>query len=279
MIPAAYITDWANGAPWPSRQQIEQDLVLSRLIVEIARDTTLGPELALRGGTCLHKLHLNNALRYSEDLDYVRTTKSGIKPYLSALRVLTERVGLREKSTTRSGQMVHFVCEAPAEDGGAIVVKIEVNITETKAVLPRVQQPFAVRSRWFDAETNVPTFQLEELLATKLRALYQRRKGRDLFDLWHVLTTRQVDDDAVVATLRHYMPDTTFTFPELRDNLTAKLAHPDFRADLTTLVVDAPENYELTTAADLVMQRLGARLDNAPDHGEIAAGAWRHPHT
>lgn len=279
MIPAAYITQWATGAPWPTRQQIEQDLVLSRLIVEIARDETLGPELAFRGGTCLHKLHLGEPLRYSDDLDYVRTTSSGIKPYLSALRGVTENVGLTETTTTRSGQMVHFACEAPAEDGGAIIVKIEINIVETDAILPRIRTPFSVRSRWFDGQASVSTFALEELMATTLRALYQRRKGRDLFDLWHVLATRDLDDGAVVSTLRRYMGDAIFTFPELRDNLAAKLAHPDFRADLATLVVRTPGIYDLTAAADLVIERLGARLANAPDAHDIANGAWRQTHT
>ena len=37
----------------------------------------LGPELAFRGGTCLHKLCLPQPFRYSEDLDYVRTTHGG----------------------------------------------------------------------------------------------------------------------------------------------------------------------------------------------------------
>ena len=60
--------------------------MLSRLIVEIAQHELLGGELAFRGGTCLHKLHLPEPLRYSEDLDYVRRTHSGIKPYLTALR-------------------------------------------------------------------------------------------------------------------------------------------------------------------------------------------------
>lgn len=36
MIAAAHVTQWAKRAPWPTREQIEQDLVLSRLIAEIA---------------------------------------------------------------------------------------------------------------------------------------------------------------------------------------------------------------------------------------------------
>ena len=38
-------------------------------------------------------------------------------------------------------------------------------------------------SRWFTGAAKVLTYDLDELLGTKLRALYQRKKGRDLFDL------------------------------------------------------------------------------------------------
>jgi hypothetical protein len=48
VIPKAYITHWAAGAPWANELQIEQDLVLSRLIVEIANHGLLGEELAGR---------------------------------------------------------------------------------------------------------------------------------------------------------------------------------------------------------------------------------------
>ena len=44
----------------------------------------------------------------------------------------------------------------------------------------------AVDSEWFSGSGTIITYRLEELMATKLRALYQRRKGRDLFDLWFV---------------------------------------------------------------------------------------------
>jgi hypothetical protein len=86
VIPAAAITHWSRGAPWPTRDQVEQDLVLSRLIGEIANHDELGSELVFRGGTCLHKLHRRHSLRYSEDLDYVRATHGRIGPLFDALR-------------------------------------------------------------------------------------------------------------------------------------------------------------------------------------------------
>ncbi|HMQ66966.1 MAG TPA: nucleotidyl transferase AbiEii/AbiGii toxin family protein [Arachnia sp.] len=78
MIPANAITAWGTDHPWPTREQVEQDLLLSRAICAIASDDYLGQELVFRGGTALHKLHLERPFRYSEDLDYVRSSASGI---------------------------------------------------------------------------------------------------------------------------------------------------------------------------------------------------------
>lgn len=274
MIPRAYITHWAAGAPWSSELQVEQDLVLSRLVVEIATHETLTRELAFRGGTCLHKLHLPTALRYSEDLDYVRTGRGPVGPIIDALRDLTTKLGLQEHSRKIRGDMATYVCRAPAEAGGTLQVKIETNVEEVDPFLDRVRLPFAMASPWFEGVAEVSTFQLDELMATKLRALYQRRKGRDLFDLWHVLVACETDDSRIVAGLQHYMRDEALTFPQLARNLGAKLGERDFAADLDMLVAVRPDGYALDEAADLVMERLGARLRNAPDLDEILGGRW-----
>ncbi len=276
MIAQAYLNEWASRAPWPQQVQIEQDLILSRLIVEIARHDLLGEELAFRGGTCLHKLHLPEPLRYSEDLDSVRRTHTGIKPYLTAIREVALGVGLVEHGTDRSGQMVHIVFDGqPTNAAGRIRIKIETNIAETQLFLPRVARPYAVESRWWSGRADVSTYRLEELMATKLRALYQRRKGRDLFDIWHVLNDLEVDEQLVVDGLAHYMREETFSYSEFSGNLAAKLEHPDFAADLDQLTAEAPQRYDITRAADLVIERLGSKLPGAPGVEEIEGGRWR----
>jgi predicted nucleotidyltransferase component of viral defense system len=276
VIAQAYLNEWATKAPWPQQTQIEQDLVLSRLIVEIAQHELLGQELAFRGGTCLHKLHLPKPLRYSEDLDYVRRTHSGIKPHLSALRDIASDVGLTEHGTAQSGQMVHTVFDAqPTDTTGRIRVKIETNIAETESFLPRITRPYTVQSRWWTGHADVGTFHIEELMATKLRALYQRRKGRDLFDLWHVLNEQPIDDVLITDGLAHYMGDEVFGYRELSTNLAAKIEHPEFTADLELLTADPRAGYDVTVAADLVMERLGSRLAGAPSLEEIQDGRWR----
>lgn len=277
LIPAANITAWRRQAPWPEDNQVEQDLILSRLMIEIANDELLGPELAFRGGTCLHKLHLPEPLRYSEDLDYVRRTRSGVKSHLQALQDIAERIGLDEIRTKQRGEMVHARFDAEPTSGvGRIRIKVEINIAETEAFLPRIAIPYEIASPWWSGRGEVDTFQLEELLGTKLRALYQRSKGRDLFDLWLALPNPRLDAAKVVATFHHYAGEEAFTYPELRQNLAAKLEDRSFREDLAVLVMDAPVAYKPTEAADLVMERLGSHLRNAPSLDEIRDGAWRH---
>lgn len=65
MIPRASIVFWSATAPWPSEDQVEQDLIVSRLLAEIAADPQLSETLAFRGGTCLHKLSPSRPLRSS----------------------------------------------------------------------------------------------------------------------------------------------------------------------------------------------------------------------
>ena len=72
MIPEAAITHWRNVAPWPQDVQVEQDLMLSRALIEIFREPKLSKSVRLRGGTALHKLFFSPGQRYSEDIDLVQ---------------------------------------------------------------------------------------------------------------------------------------------------------------------------------------------------------------
>jgi predicted nucleotidyltransferase component of viral defense system len=250
VIPSPAITAWSRTAPWATRAQIEQDLLLSRLIIDIAHHPYLGKELVFRGGTCLHKLHLHPARRYSEDLDYVRTSPGGISELGRALGMdVTTRIGVHTKVYFRS----------VAEDGTRLRVKVEVNTHERSPAVPLVQLPFAVESSWYTASADVTTFHPAELITTKIRALYQRKKGRDLFDLWLALTELKLDPDAILAAFGPYRPE-GLTRKTAEANLRAKLDDPDFRDDLTLLVTTWPDGYDLTTAADLIITTLHARL-------------------
>lgn len=115
MIPANAITAWGVDRPWPTREQVEQDLLLSRAICAIAADGYLGTELVFRGGTALHKLHLDRAYRYSEDLDYVRSSAGGIAPLTQTLTRLGTDLGFEVR--TRVGKHPKVYWRTTAESG------------------------------------------------------------------------------------------------------------------------------------------------------------------
>jgi len=86
VIPRAHITAWRGTAPWPTDEQVEQDLVLSRAVVELFGNPTVAATMALRGGTALHKLFLVPPGRYSEDIDLVQIDAGPIGSALDAIR-------------------------------------------------------------------------------------------------------------------------------------------------------------------------------------------------
>lgn len=62
-------------------------------------------------------------------------------------------------------------------------VKAEVNTSERAPARPLTHARNTVALPWFTGEAEVQTFDFAALVATKIRALFQRSKGRDLFDL------------------------------------------------------------------------------------------------
>ncbi len=248
MITQAELTHWATVVPWTRDDQVEQDLVLSRLIIEFARHPLLGSELVFRGGTCFHKLWLDRPWRYSEDLDYVRRTDGGVGEIFDAIRSVATDVGFE-----KVGRHPKVKLRAALVGGGALQVKVEMNTFERSPARPTVTRQLAVSSPWFVGEADVATFAIEELTATKVRALYQRRKGRDLFDLWLAVEHGGASVDGIVECFEPYRPD-GWTTDRALENLDAKLALADFSNDLDQLVSSEPAGYSVEAAAHVARQ-------------------------
>lgn len=145
---------------------------------------------------------------------------------------------------------------------GRLRIKIEINTRETTPCFDLVSRPYAVSNPWFSGQAEVLTFALEELLGTKLRALYQRRKGRDLFDLWLGLTQLGADPTSIVAAYQHYLARSGIVIEpaELARNLEGKLAHAGFVRDLDQLLRQPSVDYTPEAAAAAVREHLLDRL-------------------
>lgn len=106
-------------------------------------------------------------------------------------------------------------------------------------------------SSWWSGSADVLTFEPEGLLATKLRAMFQRKKGRDLFDLWLALTVLSLDPDEIVVCFDPYRPE-GYSSERAIEGLREHLADPRFRADLAALVDESPLTYDIDSAGTLV---------------------------
>ena len=262
MIPAAHIYAWQEHARWSDIAQVEQDLILSRAIVSLFSDPAARGLLAFRGGTLLHKIHLAPAARYSEDIDLVQVEAGPAKPIFEAVRrCLDPWLGRPKTKTKRNGIQLFYSFETDVEPARPMRLKVEVNTREHFSELGFVTMPFAVESEWFSGAADVTTYRVDELLGTKLRALYQRKKGRDVFDLWHALERGGVDADVIVQCFRAYLGHTGLRVSqaEFVDNLDAKAGDRAFREDVLRLL--GPDvGFDYDQAVALIREQLLARL-------------------
>lgn len=187
MIPTQNIVAWSRVAPWAEPRQVEQDLIIARALVQLFSDSFLKDELRFRGGTAINKLHFPKPLRYSEDIDLTRTKEGASKPIWDRVHDLLDP-WLGDPEYARSPVAPALRYTVQAEDGsGTIRLKVEVNEVEITPFHEPQTLPFKVDNPWFSGTADIPTFSIEEVLSTKLRALLQRDKGRDLIDLAHSL--------------------------------------------------------------------------------------------
>ncbi len=258
MIPRDYITAWRARAPWIEDFQIEQDLVISRAMVEIFSEPSLAEALAFRGGTALYKLYLTPPPRYSEDIDLVQVAAGPAGPMMDAVRsVLDPWLGGARWKQSKGRVTFDYRYLSEHVPPMRLRLKVEINTRDHLALYGYTGRPFSVESSWYSGSATINTFELDELLATKLRALYQRTQGRDLFDLATGLGDDRSEPRRIVTAFGEYMnrAGSSVTRAMFERNLAAKLRDPRFSADLSALLTPGYQ-WQPAEAARTVSERL-----------------------
>ena len=258
MIGQNAITGWRSRVPWRNDLQVEQDLILHAMIQAIYSDPFLQKKIALRGGTCLNKFIWDVPVRYSEDLDFVQITPEKIGPTADHLRSALKDIFEEEgKSESKGGSFKLFYSFMPENSPDhRQQIKIEINTREQFAIEGYKKIKITLNSLWRTGEATATTFSTEELFATKLRALYQRRKGRDLFDLW-MSQKLKPDYKKIVRLFLEYMKHNKKIVHRdlLIRNLDDKMEDQSFLDDITALIVHGSD-YDPVKAADFVNKEL-----------------------
>ena len=258
MLPRRYIEEWKEFAPWPEDAQVEQDLVLEKALLQLFSDPFLQNRLAFRGGTAIHKMFLKPQVRYSEDIDLVQIKPEPIKETINVIRKQLDFLGkpVIKQKVNNNTMVFRFESEIPPVIN--LRLKVEINCREHFTVLGYKKIEHTIENTWANGSCKLTTFEAEELLGTKLRALYQRKKGRDLFDLYYALTKIDLDTELLVKCYKEYMTfsvDKPPTQKQFLLNMEEKLDDPDFHGDIYALLRPGVK-YDQAQAYELIKTKL-----------------------
>ena len=253
MIKESYIREWNEYVPWKDMLMVEQDLIICRALVSIFSDDFLASQLSFRGGTALHKLYLSPQPRYSEDIDLVQIQPGPIKPIMFRLGEVLEWLPNRMTQQKRHSNKLLFRVESEIPPIQQIRLKVEINCFEHFNVMGLTKVLFVVDNPWFSGKAELTTYHFEELMGTKLRALYQRKKGRDLYDLYEGALRHEMDIDKVLECYTRYMEFVVERAPSYREfvqNMEQKMKDDEFLTDVEPLLrpeidFDPHKAYEL----------------------------------
>ena len=188
----------------------------------------------------MHKLYLTPPARYSEDIDLVQVEGGPIGDIMTALRQrLDPWLGAPRRKQSEGRMTMIYRFDSEISPVTPLRLKVEVNTREHFTVFGFSRKRFAVDSPWFQGSAELLTYDVEELLATKLRALYQRRKGRDLYDLAAAVERLpQLDCVKVVKCFERYLEheEHRVSRAEFEANMAGKMRDPEFHGDLDPLL-------------------------------------------
>ena len=160
-----------------------------------------------------------------------------VKPITERLSEVLSWLPRMTSEIRRFGFRMKFRYESEIAPIEPMRLKVEVNTFEHFSVLGYVKVPFEMKSSWYTGSCALKTYSLNELMGTKLRALYQRKKGRDLFDL--NLALPHVDVPTVVRVWREYMGFRGGEIPTAKQfilNMDEKMGLNDYLGDVEPLL-------------------------------------------
>ncbi len=236
LISQPKLTIWAEKIGTASLPQSEHDYRLVMALRDLFQQEDLRRELAFKGGTALNKLYFGEANRLSVDLDFNaigpqrRTVRRGAE-----LRKLVEGV-LREQDPEyqlsykySEGQTAVAARYRPLAGIAPQPIKVEISVVESVPILGLVEKTMEGP----EGPVGVRTYTLDELLATKIRALYDRRKGRDIYDLDRARAFR-FDERALRKLVYYYFfrSGKIFNWSLFRQNLEKKAEDRRFGEDV-----------------------------------------------
>lgn len=176
----------ASGVP---ASTIERDYAQNWFLKAISSEDFPG---ILKGGTGIRKVYVPE-YRFSEDLDFTLLediSKKILRRILENAVMIVKRdsgldfneeIRIKENINGFEG-IVYF--RLLRSSGYPLRIKLDFTRPGMERIILEPELRKIIHSFTDDFSSNVMTYQLEEIIAEKLRALFQRTRPRDLYDIW-----------------------------------------------------------------------------------------------
>lgn len=213
--------------------------------MEIFPDDLQKRSWAFRGGTVLHKLYFQPHVRYSEDIDLVQINSEPINPILQQIRERLAFLGTKRvvKQHIHNNTVV-YRSDMSIQPIINLRLKIEINTHKHFMVLGLKEIHYKIENGWFFGECNLTVYELEELLGRKMRALFQRHKGRDLLiciGQW-LIRMLMLKNNPWLKTCMEYFADKSPTQKQFLANMEEKLLDREFMEDIHAILKPGVEH-------------------------------------
>ncbi|MCF2136539.1 MAG: nucleotidyl transferase AbiEii/AbiGii toxin family protein [Candidatus Thorarchaeota archaeon] len=165
---------------------ISKEEKISYLLMQIR--SIFGEEMILKGGTALNRVYLSkiDANRFSEDIDIDYFSEEALKDKIDTIK--EKMRGLRDFDVSGpwiQHRTLRFDCHYVNELGNRDRVMIEIYLSNPPFL---IREDVLVKSPFVDAYPTIfSVYSLEDMLARKIVALYDRTEGKDMYDIFHIL--------------------------------------------------------------------------------------------
>ena len=200
-----------RATEWQLRAEVvEKDYVLGWLLVGVS-STSMRDHWIFKGGTCIKKCYFET-YRFSEDLDFsllpdaaysAEALTSGLRELAAVVRDLSgltfpaELVEVRQRQN-KQGQVTfegRLVYRGPLEYPGSPKIRFDFTQHEPVVEPPVAREVLHPYPDELPAGATVQAYSFPELLAEKTRALVERSRPRDLYDVVHLIENARDDFD------------------------------------------------------------------------------------
>jgi predicted nucleotidyltransferase component of viral defense system len=195
---------------WGMREDVvEKDYIIGWLLWGIGSNISLSASWVFKGGTCLKKCYLET-YRFSEDLDFTILPGGPIKPAevepllqeifgriyeYSGINFREKPPFIRIRPDSRSAEgRVYY--RGPRNAPGVASIKLDLTVAEQvirPTVLRQISHPYPDQ---LPAPATVRCYSFEELFAEKIRAMGERSRPRDLYDIINLFRRKEIHPHA-----------------------------------------------------------------------------------